>query len=250
MAHNSIDSNNSGKDRSHHNRRYPDATSRKSLLPSGLGSSTLFGFLFAAAPMFLPAPTVVSYKFKQLAFLLFFLGWPLCIAYVVWVMSLFRKYRPHGIVNRVDAFLSQPRSIYSLAIAFSAIPVTMVTLGSLASTMGFFGPQYIKDGYVNWGVFYPPPPWSTFTSTTDITYFLFQWDYVITCVAVFLWTLGLYIQTLRQEKLPINYTQLVLKILALTLLTGPPGTASVLMWERYEIINRLSLTLTEESKEE
>ncbi|KAK2768873.1 hypothetical protein FQN54_000733 [Arachnomyces sp. PD_36] len=207
---------------------------------NGLGVSSALGYILAVTPMFLPAPTIVSFEFKQLAVIGFLFGWLVCIMCLMWVMSLFRKHRKHGIVNRLDTATSHPRSIYAISFAFSAIPTISFIGYSAASSMGFFSVGYSKDSSLGWrNVFYPTFPWSTPTSAVGAAYLFSQWEYILFSISVLTWSSGLYLQEYHRAKLSINYLWFILKLLGLSIISGPPGAATVLIWEKNEILDKI-----------
>jgi hypothetical protein len=246
--HNSSSGNSNSKDKRsqhHHADHYRYAASEHALLVGDLGSATLLGYTLATFPMFLPAPDVVSYEFKQLAILWFLAGWPFCIASMAWIISPLRRFREDGFINRLNALISNPRSICFLAIASTSVPLIEHMVYILATTIWAFEPLDLQDYYV-FGIpmFVPQLPWSNAKHAAHVAalFPLFQWDYLLTAVSTFIWSISLYIQTHQQAKLSINYTSFVLRVLGLTTISGLGGTAAVLMWERNEILDKMSLT--------
>lgn len=235
--------NSDGEKINHHRCSHQVAASSKAFFPSGLASSAILGFTLAVVPMFIPAPTIVSYEFKQRAILWSLISWPFSIASLTWVTSRFSKNDEQGVISRLDAIISHPRSICAQIFVLSSISHIAVTICDLAATMGLFGPQNATETYDRWfHMFFPPPPWSTPASIVEASYLFLQWDYILTCASAFTWSFGLYVQTCQQEKLSLNYTRLVLKILVLFILVGPMPTAAVFTWKRDVILNRAPST--------
>lgn len=218
-----------------------DSSSGNAPFPIGFSGAALIGYLLATTPLFLPVPGVVSYEFKQLSIWWFLFGWPIFIALLVRIMPSSREYPGQGIINRLDG-----RSICVLAFAASWLPLLVHTIYSLAVNTGLFGPLYLQEYYIGWSMYYPRLPRSP-ESLFEASYLFWQWDYVMTCVSVFIWSFGLYFQTHRQAKLSINYMQLVPMVLVLGFFAGLPAVGAMLIWERHQILERMSLA---ESKDE
>ena len=66
---------------------------------------------------------------------------------------------------------------------------------------------------------------------------LIQWDEIVGCLAVLLWTTFLYLRAYEQNGKSTNLAGLALRLLIGTVTTGPLGCAVLLMWSRDDLVH-------------
>lgn len=136
------------------------------------------------------------------------------------------------------ALRSSLRYLYSFAFCCACIPHIIswtISIGALTFPM-LFNAEMVSD-LSPANVFFNTFPWSSARPESigmGSLWFL-QWDQLIGCLAVLVWSITLYRSAHLTHGVPVSLFSLTLKVIALCLVAGVAGAAVELMWEREEL---------------
>lgn len=194
------------------------------------------GFMVPTHLMALPA-SLSSADFRQIAIAIW-QPWP---AYVSILTTMAYFVLSPFVGNNNRASLSSLRWVYAFAFANAAISHLVSWIISLASIIApaLFDDR-LRDALHPFKVFAIPLPWSGLKVDTvaDGVHVFLRWDYLIGSTAVLLWALSLYTVAQKQSSSTLSWGGLAVKVVLLTILSGPTGAAVELIWERDELVIR------------
>lgn len=193
------------------------------------------GFMVPTHMMALPAPSMVSVDFKQIAIAIW-QPWP---AYVSILSTVAYYVLSPFFSNNHRASMSSLRWVYAFAFinaSLSHLVSWIVSLATVVVPMLF--EQRFLEALHPANVFGIPLPWSGLTVDTvghGVHVFL-RWDYVIGSAGVLIWAIFQYTVAHRQILGTVMWTSLLFKIAILSAVAGPAGAAVELIWERDELV--------------
>lgn len=229
-------------------RSHSELSARRDSLPESLKivrnvkHCVLGIYLVCNSILFLPTPSAVSHTSKHLLLVLY-QYWGVYASAALALACFLQK-------DRVAAAARQPlpaiiasnlRSSYPIAFACAAIPYCGVVLTSLATTWLPFG---VFSGYKGEitveRTLLPQPLWSFPREATLSSGMgrILSWDFPISGAAILTWAIVRYTRACEVEKLPVDFSRLLLQALGLSIVVGPHGTAALLFWKRNEIVER------------
>ena len=195
------------------------------------------GFMVPTHMMVLPAPSVLSVDWKQIAIAIW-QPWP---AYVSILTTVLYFVLSPFFSNNQRASMSSLRWVYAFAFANAGLSHLVSWIVSLASVLT---PALIDDRFLDalhpCKVFSIPLPWSGLKVDTlaEGVHVFLRWDYMIGSAGVLLWALSLHSVAHKQLLSTVSWTGLLIKVILLTVLVGPTGAAVELIWERDELVFR------------
>lgn len=193
------------------------------------------GFMVPTNLMVLPAPSLISVDFKQIAIAIW-QPWP---AYV----SILSTVAYYGLSpffpNNHRASMSSLRWIYAFAFinaSLSHLVSWMVSLATVLAPM-MFEKRFLEALHPA-NVFFIPLPWSGLMveNVGHGVHVFLRWDYMIGSTGVLVWAISLYTVAHRQLLSTVSWPSLLFKIVVLAAVAGPAGAAVELIWERDELV--------------
>lgn len=195
----------------------------------------LVGFMVPTTLMVLPAPAILTVDLKQIAIAMWH-PWP---AYVSILTTVAYYVLSPFFANNTRASKSALRWVYASAFGNAALSHLVTWVISLATVVA---PALFEDRFVDAlhpsKVFSFPLPWSGLKVDTvsDGVHVFLRWDYLIGSAGVLVWAITLYTIAHKQILSTVKWPSLLLKIVLLTIVAGPTGTAVELIWERDELV--------------
>ncbi|CAG8241465.1 unnamed protein product [Penicillium salamii] len=193
------------------------------------------GFMVPTNMMVLPAPSVISVDFKQLAIAIW-QPWPAYVSVLgtaaYYVLSPFFS-------NNHRASMSSLRWVYAFAFINASLPHLVSLVVSMATVIvpTLFDKRFLESLHPA-SVFFIPLPWSGLMVDNvghGIHVFL-RWDYIIGTSGVLLWAISLYSIAHKQILSTVSWPSLLVKTAVITAVAGPVGAAVELVWERDELV--------------
>jgi hypothetical protein len=193
------------------------------------------GFMVPTNMMVLPAPSVISVDFKQIAIAIW-QPWP---AYVSILSTAAYYVLSPFFANNHRASMSSLRWVYAFAFinaSLSHLVSWIVSLATIAVPMVF--EKRFAEALHPGNVFFIPLPWSGLTvdNVGHGVHVFLRWDYMIGSAGVLVWAVSLYTIAHKQILSTVSWPSLLFKITILTLVAGPAGAAVELVWERDELV--------------
>ena len=194
------------------------------------------GFVIPTVLTSLPAPSIISFNGKQ-NLVAFWQAFPVWVAMVQQLLVL--GFRISGCSKKADSYLEP---ITTLRCVYTSL-LSLASLTHLSTLSAIFASSYFSkatSAYSISSVFIP----STISASTKMfsigqaNRLLLQYDNVVSCTAILLWASFLGAQARKRSGSSYPLTDLILRVVALTLTTGPMGCAVIMMWSRDELIWR------------
>ena len=196
--------------------------------------------------MALPVPSRFSpdYATKQ-----FYTGliqfWPFLLAASQFVLPIIISAGSSGIQalserDKQTKSLKYLRRCYAFAL-FAASIGHLVAVGVplLAHIFpALFNPAYLQELELS-NIFIPIsplPPIQPMTSTSDSVMSFLHWDLLTGSTAVLVWAIALRVQAQERSFWAYEWVEGLIKVAALTVVSGPVGAAVAIMWERDELV--------------
>ncbi|KZF21035.1 hypothetical protein L228DRAFT_262102 [Xylona heveae TC161] len=207
--------------------------------------SVILGVVIPSVLACLPAPDFFSYATQQ-NFIALWQAFPLWITLSQLILCAVlspilpakeRSYRSAAERNAV--VLRCLRTVYFGAFALAALAhVASVTL-SVAPILfpNVFVSEY-RAAFHPLRAFAPVAPWTkdTIVSLGQGALRFMQWDEIVGCTATLIWALVLNRNAHAGRISPHGWFDLALKVVGLTILTGPAGAVIALIWGRDELV--------------
>ncbi|KAJ5342383.1 hypothetical protein N7541_011507 [Penicillium brevicompactum] len=193
------------------------------------------GFMVPTNMMVLPAPSVISVDFKQIAIAIW-QPWP---AYVS-ILSTVAYYVLSPFFSDNDrASMSSLRWVYAFAFINASLSHLVSWIVSLATVIvpTLFEKRF-QEALHPASVFFIPLPWSGLMAENvghGVHVFL-RWDYMIGSAGVLLWAIHLYSVAHKQILSTVSWPSFLFKTALIATLAGPAGAAVELIWERDELV--------------
>ncbi|KAL6231537.1 hypothetical protein BDW75DRAFT_219913 [Aspergillus navahoensis] len=201
----------------------------------------VIGYMVPSSLMLLPVSEQVTADLKQIL-IAFWQPWPAYISTLLTLVHLlFSPFTSND--NTVEggrATLRSLRWVYAFAFANTALTHIIswtIPLSTVAA------PWLFKEEYLHplhpFVVFDIPKPWEAPVLVESVgagAHAFLCWDYIIGSAGVLIWALSLYRAAHRVVYGQAGCVGLLVKVVALTVLTGPVGAAVELMWERDELL--------------
>ncbi|KAJ5533128.1 hypothetical protein N7494_009680 [Penicillium frequentans] len=192
------------------------------------------GYVIPSILMVLPAPNVISTDQKQI-FIAVWQAWAISVG----IMTTMAFYLLGPWIR--DDTSTDHRGVYAFAFVYAAVAHLISWTISLATVVA---PALFHDRYVQAlhpsNVFLLPSPWNTAAFPVEdvsvAAHHFLRWDCLIGSACMQIWAVTLYVRACRIGGEPINWSVLGAKIVLLTILGGPIGSAVALMWERDNLI--------------
>ncbi|KAJ5639763.1 uncharacterized protein N7484_007625, partial [Penicillium longicatenatum] len=192
------------------------------------------GYVIPSISMVLPAPSVISTDQKQI-FIAVWQAWAISVGCITTLAFYFLGPRTRDVVS------TDHRGVYAFAFVYAAVPHLVSWTISLATVVA---PALFHDRYVQAlhpsKVFLLPSPWNSASFPVEdvsiAAHHFLRWDCLIGSACMQIWAVTLYVRACRVGGEPINWSVFGAKIVLLTILAGPIGSAVALMWERDNII--------------
>lgn len=202
--------------------------------------SFIFGYILPIILLSLPAPRLVSRKFKHTVSG-WYQQWSLFVAFFHYAY-LFLLQGDHALLSPQPALsssstLSSLRLIYSLAFIMAAIPHWIVCLISFSAWLhpNMFTEKEAKALHP-WKVLVPTLPFTP-RKAKDISQgfmWLIQWDYLVGTIGMIVWALVLHSNARNAYRPDDEWIDIVLRFVGYLILGGPGGLPVGIMWERDE----------------
>ena len=193
------------------------------------------GFMVPTNMMVLPAPSVISVDFKQIAIAIWH-PWP---AYVSILSTVAYYVLSPFFPNNHRASMSSLRWIYAFAFINASLTHLVSWIVSLATVVVpmVFEKRFLEALHPA-NVFFIPLPWSGLTveNVGHGVHVFLRWDYMIGSAGVLVWAISLYSVAHKQILSTVSWPSLLFKIALLALVAGPAGAAVELIWERDELV--------------
>ncbi|TWU71182.1 hypothetical protein ED733_001149 [Metarhizium rileyi] len=135
---------------------------------------------------------------------------------------------------------SSLRYVYAFAFANTAVShlVSLVIPAATVIVPSIFQTQYLEPLHPL-SVFATPFPWASaafkVSTVGQGAQIFLRWDYVIGSTGVLVWALSLYRSAHRAVNVQVSLSDLLFRVVALSVLCSPVGAAVELMWEREEL---------------
>ena len=202
--------------------------------------SFVLGYILPVILLSLPAPRLVSRKFKHTVSG-WYQQWSLFVAFFHYAyLFLLRDDHallPQQLVPSSSSTLASLRLIYSLAFVMAAVPHWIV--GSISFTAGL-RPSMFNEKEAKalspWKILVPTLPFKP-RKARDISQgflWLIQWDYLVGTVGMIVWALVLHSNARNVYRPDDKWTQTILRFAGYLILGGPGGLPVGIMWERDE----------------
>ncbi|KAL4912919.1 hypothetical protein BDW62DRAFT_193627 [Aspergillus aurantiobrunneus] len=199
------------------------------------------GYMVPTGLLLVPVSEQVTTDLKQI-FIALWQPWPAYISILLTLVHLlFSPFTSNDYtVEGGRATLRSLRWVYAFAFANTAINHIIswvIPLATLAAP-ALFKEEYLEQLHP-FVVFAIPKPWETPTLVENLgagVHAFLRWDYIIGTAGVLIWAVTLYRNAHRVVYGRAGCVGLLVKVAALTVLTGPVGAAVELMWERDELV--------------
>lgn len=193
------------------------------------------GFMVPTNMMVLPAPSVISVDFKQIAIAIW-QPWP---AYVSILSTVAYYVLSPFFSDNNRASMSSLRWVYAFAFINASLSHLVSWIVSLATVIvpALFEKRF-QEALHPANVFFIPLPWSGLMAENvghGVHVFL-RWDYMIGSAGVLLWAIHLYSVAHKQILSTVSWPSLLFKTALIATLAGPAGAAVELIWERDELV--------------
>jgi hypothetical protein len=208
--------------------------------------SVFLALLLPNILMALPVPSRLSpdYSSKQFytALIQF---WPLLLAASQFVLPIVVSAVTTGAQalsehDKKTKSLKYLRRCYGSTISVATIShLVAVGIPLLAHIFpGLFNPAYLPQLQLS-NIFVPSsplPPIQPMTSVADSVLYFLHWDLLTGSVAALVWAVALRAQAQERSFWAYEWVQGLVKVAALTAVSGPVGAAVAVMWERDELV--------------
>ncbi|KAL2816479.1 hypothetical protein BJX63DRAFT_387425 [Aspergillus granulosus] len=199
------------------------------------------GFMLPTGLLLVPVSEQVDTDLKQL-FIALWQPWPAYVSILLTVAHvLFSPFTSNDLtLEGGRATLRSFRWVYAFAFAHTTISHIISWVIPLASVVAprLFNEEYLEALHPL-VVFDIPKPWEAPIPVESVgagVHAFLRWDYIIGSAGILIWTVSLYQTAHRVVYGRAGYAGLFLKVVALSALAGPVGTAVELMWERDELV--------------
>ncbi|KAL4972915.1 hypothetical protein BDW66DRAFT_169091 [Aspergillus desertorum] len=201
----------------------------------------VIGYLVPSGLLLLPVSEHVNADLKQILIAIW-QPWPAYISTLLTLVHiLFSPFTgDDSAVTGGRAALRSLRWAYAFAFANTALThiISWIIPLSTIAAPWLFKEEYLHPLHplVVYGV---PKPWDPPVLVESVgagAHAFLRWDYIIGSTGVLLWALSLYRTAHRVVYGQADCVGLLVKVAALTVLTGPVGAAVELMWERDELV--------------
>ncbi|KAI9732729.1 MAG: hypothetical protein M1818_007463 [Claussenomyces sp. TS43310] len=214
-----------------------------------LPASFIMGFVIPSILCALPAPSVVSIRFKQTAFGIY-QQWNLFIALPHFILAMILRWAaPSSCIVERKSLPKLYRRVYAFAFALAAmsyLPVMIITCTAA------IWPALFSEDCVHLlqpsHVLVPTSPFSGLKAK-DLAqgmFWLAQWDYFGGNFAQLIWAVVLYRKARTTIGLETLWVDTIKRALFYLLIGGPIGIAVGMIWERDELLLGLESKMGEE----
>ncbi|KAL4778547.1 hypothetical protein BJX76DRAFT_352532 [Aspergillus varians] len=199
------------------------------------------GYMVPTGFLVVPVSEQVTADLKQIL-IAAWQPWPAYVSILLtFVHALFSPFTSNDhAVEGGRATLHSLRLVYAFAFAHTTLSHLISWIIPLATVAA---PGLFKDEYLGplhpLVVFAVPRPWENPVLVENIgagVHAFLRWDYIISSAGVLVWAVSLYQTAHRAVYGRAGCVGLLIKVAALTALTGPVGAAVELIWERDELV--------------
>ncbi|KAL4813850.1 hypothetical protein BDW67DRAFT_192625 [Aspergillus spinulosporus] len=201
----------------------------------------VIGYMVPSGLLLLPVSEQVTADLKQI-FIALWQPWPAYVSILLTVVHVFFSpfTRNDDNVEGGRATLRSLRWVYAFAFTNTALAhiIAWVIPLSTVAAPGLFKEEYLHPLHPL-VVYDIPKPWEAPVLVESVgagVHAFLRWDYLIGSTGVLIWALSLYRAGHRVVYGQAGCVGLLVKVAALTVLTGPVGAAVELMWERDELV--------------
>ena len=192
------------------------------------------GFVIPTVLTSLPAPSIVSFNGKQ-NLVAFWQAFPVWVAVVQQLLAF-----GFSISGYNKKSVSNLTCITTLCCVYTFL-LSLASITHLSTLSAIFASSYFSEATSAYSISSVFIPSTTSVSTKmpsigQANHLLLQYDNVVSCAVILLWASFLWVQARKKSSSSYPLVDLISRVVALTLTTGPMGCAVAMIWFRDELI--------------